>query len=180
MSAQACLAQEKAGRARIVESLRGTIEGLRAAGDVEGRLKAELVSAHEQLASARAALDAAEERASDRRSEARSLREELDSAQAELRRRGTDAELQEHDATLRMSDAQQRQAMCVLCSKYSCPQTKCQIYPVHGFVNGGRACERCEGWFFCGISLSSVACLHAGWSRSWLLRKENALKWRPL
>ena len=73
------------------------------------------MSAHEQLASARAALDAAEERASDRRTEARSLREELDSAQAELRRRGTDAELQEHDATLRQSDAQQRQAMCVLC-----------------------------------------------------------------
>ena len=66
LSAQASLAQEKAGRARIVESLRSTIGGLRAAGDVEGRLKAELVAAHEQFASAQAALEAAEGRASDR------------------------------------------------------------------------------------------------------------------
>ncbi|BDA46361.1 hypothetical protein COCOBI_08-4530 [Coccomyxa sp. Obi] len=109
-SLKASLAQEKAGRARIVESLRGTIDGLRAAGDVEGRLKAELVAAHEQLASTRAALEAAEGRASDRHREARGLREELERAQAELRQRGTDAELQEHDATLRLSDAQQRYA----------------------------------------------------------------------
>ena len=40
--------------------------------------------------------------------EARGLREDLERAQAELRQRGTDAELQEHDATLRLSDAQQR------------------------------------------------------------------------
>lgn len=66
LSAQASLAQEKASRARIVESLRGTIDGLRAAGDVEGRLKAELVATHEQLASTRAALEAAGGRASDR------------------------------------------------------------------------------------------------------------------
>ncbi|CAL8462495.1 g2028 [Coccomyxa elongata] len=110
LSLKASLAQEKASRSRIVESLRGTIDGLRAAGDVEGRLKAELVAAHEQLASTQAALEAAEGRASDRHREARGLREKLERAQAELRQRGTDAELQEHDATLRLSDEQQRNA----------------------------------------------------------------------
>ena len=51
---QAALAKEKSERARIVLSLRDTITGLKQAGDVEGRLKADLVQSHEDLASARA------------------------------------------------------------------------------------------------------------------------------
>lgn len=34
-------------------SLRETIDGLRAAGDVQGRLKSEIVTLHDQLAAAR-------------------------------------------------------------------------------------------------------------------------------
>jgi len=93
-----------------VASLRETISGVRAAGDVEGRLKAELLAVHEQLASSRAALSDAEERSAARQADARSLRELLEAAQAELRRRETDAELQAHDATLRLSDLQHRSA----------------------------------------------------------------------
>lgn len=52
---QAALAKEKSERARIVLSLRDTITGLKQAGDVEGRLKADLVQTHEDLASSRAA-----------------------------------------------------------------------------------------------------------------------------
>lgn len=54
-SLQAALAKEKSERARIVLSLRDTITGLKQAGDVEGRLKADLVQTHEDLASSRAA-----------------------------------------------------------------------------------------------------------------------------
>ena len=52
---QAALAKEKSERARIVLSLRDTITGLKQAGDVEGRLKADLVQTHEHLASSRIA-----------------------------------------------------------------------------------------------------------------------------
>ena len=52
---QAALFQEKSERARIVLSLRDTITGLKQAGDVEGRLKADLVQTHEDLATSRAA-----------------------------------------------------------------------------------------------------------------------------
>ncbi len=55
MSMQAALAKEKSERARIVLSLRDTITGLKQAGDVEGRLKADLVQTHEHLATSRAA-----------------------------------------------------------------------------------------------------------------------------
>jgi len=55
MSMQAALAKEKSERARIVLSLRDTITGLKQAGDVEGRLKADLVQTHEDLAASRAA-----------------------------------------------------------------------------------------------------------------------------
>jgi hypothetical protein len=55
MSMQAALAKEKSERARIVLSLRDTITGLKQAGDVEGRLKADLVQTHEHLAASRAA-----------------------------------------------------------------------------------------------------------------------------
>ncbi len=52
---QASLSQEKNERGKIVTSLRETILGLRRAGDVEGRLKTELIQQHESLASAHAA-----------------------------------------------------------------------------------------------------------------------------
>ena len=52
---QGSLAQEKNERGKIVTSLRETIYGLRRAGDVEGRLKTELIQQHELLAAARAA-----------------------------------------------------------------------------------------------------------------------------
>ena len=55
MSMQAALAKEKGDRARIVLSLRDTITGLKQAGDVEGRLKADLVQTYEDLAASRAA-----------------------------------------------------------------------------------------------------------------------------
>ena len=51
---QAALSKEKSERARIVLSLRDTITGLKQAGDVEGRLKADLVQTHEDLATSRA------------------------------------------------------------------------------------------------------------------------------
>lgn len=51
---QATLSKEKSERARIVLSLRDTITGLKQAGDVEGRLKADLVQTHEDLATSRA------------------------------------------------------------------------------------------------------------------------------
>lgn len=50
---QDALAQEKGQRARVVMSLRETIGGMKAAGDVEGRLKAELVRYHELLAASK-------------------------------------------------------------------------------------------------------------------------------
>jgi hypothetical protein len=50
---QGSLAQERTGRARMVASLRQTIDGLRAAGDVQGRLKVEIVGLHDQLTAAR-------------------------------------------------------------------------------------------------------------------------------
>lgn len=52
---QAALGQEKSGRARMVASLKDTISGLKAAGDVEGRLKAQLLALHGQLTAAHAA-----------------------------------------------------------------------------------------------------------------------------
>ena len=52
---QAALAKEKSERARIVLSLRDTITGLKQAGDVEGRLKADLVNTHDQLAASQVA-----------------------------------------------------------------------------------------------------------------------------
>ena len=52
---QAALSKEKSERARIVLSLRDTITGLKQAGDVEGRLKADLIHTHEHLASSTAA-----------------------------------------------------------------------------------------------------------------------------
>ena len=52
---QGSLAQEKNERAKIVTSLRETIHGLRRAGDVEGRLKTELIQQQELLAAAKAA-----------------------------------------------------------------------------------------------------------------------------
>ena len=55
LRAQEALAQERGSKARIVASLRETIAGLRAAGDVEGRLKQELAAACTQLAAAQAA-----------------------------------------------------------------------------------------------------------------------------
>ena len=55
VSMQAALSKEKSERARIVLSLRDTISGLKQAGDVEGRLKADLVQTHEDLATSRAA-----------------------------------------------------------------------------------------------------------------------------
>jgi hypothetical protein len=54
-TAQDALAQERAGRARIVASLRETVAGLRAAGDAEGSLKAQLAAAQAQAAAARTA-----------------------------------------------------------------------------------------------------------------------------
>lgn len=55
MYCQAALSKEKSERARIVLALRDTITGLKQAGDVEGRLKADLVQTHENLATSRAA-----------------------------------------------------------------------------------------------------------------------------
>lgn len=55
MPVQAALAKEKSERARIVLSLRDTITGLKQAGDVEGRLKADLVNTHDQLAASQVA-----------------------------------------------------------------------------------------------------------------------------
>ena len=52
---QEALAQERGGKARIVASLRETIAGLRAAGDVEGRLQRQLAATADQLAAAQAA-----------------------------------------------------------------------------------------------------------------------------
>lgn len=52
---QAALSKEKSERARIVLSLRDTITGLKQAGNVEGRLKTDLVNMHEQLAASRTA-----------------------------------------------------------------------------------------------------------------------------
>ena len=49
---QASLAKEKSGRAHTVASLRETISGLKAAGDVEGRLKAQATALHGQFAAA--------------------------------------------------------------------------------------------------------------------------------
>lgn len=49
------MSKEKSERARIVLSLRDTITGLKQAGNVEGRLKTDLINTHEELAAARSA-----------------------------------------------------------------------------------------------------------------------------
>ena len=49
---QASLAKERSGRAQIVASLKETISGLKAAGDVEGRLKAQAIALHGQVTAA--------------------------------------------------------------------------------------------------------------------------------
>ncbi|KAK9818004.1 hypothetical protein WJX72_005629 [[Myrmecia] bisecta] len=103
----AALAQEKGERARIVMSLRDTIGGLKQAGDVEGRLKAELIQLHEQLATARAAQEQAEAKASQRRSEAKAAKNKLEALREELNQRIAAAELADHAATLRLSEMQQ-------------------------------------------------------------------------
>lgn len=53
---QEALAQEKGERAGIVMSLRKTISNLKHTGDVEGRLRSELVQTQERLAQVAAAL----------------------------------------------------------------------------------------------------------------------------
>ena len=52
---QASLAQEKSGRAQMVASLKETISGLKAAGNVEGRLKAQVIALHSQVTAAQSA-----------------------------------------------------------------------------------------------------------------------------
>ena len=52
---QASLAQERSGRAQMVASLKETISGLKAAGDVEGRLKAQVIALHGQVTAAQSA-----------------------------------------------------------------------------------------------------------------------------
>ncbi len=56
---QASLAKERSGRAQIVASLKETISGLKAAGDVEGRLKAQAIALHGQVTAAQHAQVAA-------------------------------------------------------------------------------------------------------------------------
>ncbi len=56
---QASLAKERCGRAQMVASLKETISGLKAAGDVEGRLKAQAIALHRQIAAAQHAQVAA-------------------------------------------------------------------------------------------------------------------------
>ncbi|KAL0020086.1 hypothetical protein WJX79_009298 [Trebouxia sp. C0005] len=105
-SLQAALAKEKSERARIVLSLRDTITGLKQAGDVEGRLKADLVQTHEDLAASRAAQEQMEARLAQKRSEVKSLSAKLETAQRQLSQRTADAELANQQTTLTMTQAQ--------------------------------------------------------------------------
>ena len=52
---QASLSKERSSRGQIVASLKDTIAGLKAAGDVEGRLKAQVVALHGQVTEAQRA-----------------------------------------------------------------------------------------------------------------------------
>ncbi|KAK9863504.1 hypothetical protein WJX84_001683 [Apatococcus fuscideae] len=106
-SLTANLAQEKNERGKIVTSLRETIHGLRRAGDVEGRLKTELIQQHELLAAARAAQEQAESKAVHRKTELRAARGKLDGLQQQLSKQGAEAELADHIASLRLSGVQQ-------------------------------------------------------------------------
>ncbi|DBB14510.1 TPA: hypothetical protein ACH3X3_004792 [Trebouxia sp. C0006] len=105
-SLKAALAKEKSERARIVLSLRDTITGLKQAGDVEGRLKADLVQTHEHLASSRIAQEQMEARLAQKRSEIKSLNHKLETAQRQLSQRTADAELANQQTTLTMTQAQ--------------------------------------------------------------------------
>ncbi len=49
---QASPVKERSGRAQIVASLKETISGLKAAGDVEGRLKSQVIALHGQITAA--------------------------------------------------------------------------------------------------------------------------------
>jgi len=49
---QASLVKERSGKAHIVASLKETISGLKAAGDVEGRLKSQVIALHGQITAA--------------------------------------------------------------------------------------------------------------------------------
>ncbi|KAK9819108.1 hypothetical protein WJX74_002074 [Apatococcus lobatus] len=101
------LAQEKNERGKIVTSLRETIHGLRRAGDVEGRLKTELIQQHELLAAAKAAQEQAEAKAAHRKADNRAARDKIDSLQQHLSKQMAEAEMADHLASLRLSGVQQ-------------------------------------------------------------------------
>ncbi|KAL3148684.1 hypothetical protein ABBQ38_014099 [Trebouxia sp. C0009 RCD-2024] len=107
-SLKAALSKEKSERARIVLSLRDTITGLKQAGDVEGRLKADLVQTHEDLATSRAAQEQLEARLTQKRSEIKSLNVKLEAVQRKLSQRTSDAELASQQTSLTTTHAQQR------------------------------------------------------------------------
>ncbi|KAF5840787.1 hypothetical protein DUNSADRAFT_15497 [Dunaliella salina] len=82
-SLRGALAQEQNERARLLGGMRGALTGLNSCGDVEGRLRKELLDAHQAAAAAHAAQERTEAQADAWRAEARVLRERLQTSEKE-------------------------------------------------------------------------------------------------
>ncbi|GFH22231.1 uncharacterized protein HaLaN_19661, partial [Haematococcus lacustris] len=81
---KASLAQEQGERARLLGSMREALAGLRGAGDGEGRLRSQLLDAHQCAASAQTAQAQAEACATGWREECNMLRQKLVMSEKEL------------------------------------------------------------------------------------------------